>query len=586
MGLLETFREQIENETAAITTERGLTKRGDSLFWWYCKRILDLEDAEADQIYCDGYNDYGIDAIRIDDSDDTVHFYSFKHPESIDKALKGEAVDKLLQGLSLLINNKLTGANANESLLKRASEIKLSVPRGYQIHFVTSGKGQGGDVAVKLDNFIEQLQAPSEDFCRWYVEDIKTLQSMFYTRTAPSVKQAFVFALDMTPYQVRAGQHECHMFVCPAGLLAGLYETHREALLQQNIRVTQGDKATNGRIYATATTEAESINFLHYNNGIVFLAEEARYDPFSKKLTVSGFQVVNGGQTIRMLARAHDAAKLRGDVQVAVRVITSAHDKEFACNVTVNLNNQNPMEPSFLRSNDPQVVQLAYAMASRGWYLERRENELKTMSPADRAALEKQFGAPVEAKTVRLRTGMQAYVSTYMEDPELAKAYTKKMFVDASDGGQFEAVFSKDLSAEKVIEANRLLAAVGAYVELFLKHKRKRDPAKYEAMLGTSLYAKHKDLVDIVIPPSTVFLCAVVYAKHVRIGRQKLEDLLRALEAGDHSPLNACIETIIDARLGIAGESRSWPTLLKSKILFQTVLKQLEAGAAKEAKGV
>jgi hypothetical protein len=104
-------------------------------------------------------------------------------------------------------------------------------------------------------------------------------------------------------------------------------------------------------------------------------------------------------------------------------------------------------------------------------------------------------------------------------------------------------------------------------------------------MLGKSLYSKHKDLVDIVIPPSTVFLCAVVYAKHVRIGKRKLEDLLLALESGDREPLNACIETIIDARLGIAGESRSWPTLLKSRILFQTVLKQLEADATKEMKG-
>ena len=61
---------------------------------------------------------------------------------------------------------------------------------------------------------------------------------------------------------------------------------------------------------------------------------------------------------------------------VPLRAITNSRDKDFALNVAVNQNNQNQMGTGFLRSNDARVVQLDYALASLGWYLERRKGEL------------------------------------------------------------------------------------------------------------------------------------------------------------------------------------------------------------------
>ena len=61
-------------------------------------------------------------------------------------------------------------------------------------------------------------------------------------------------------------------------------------------------------------------------------------------------------------------------------MITSQGDKEFSSDVAVNLNNQNRIETSFLRSNEPRVVQLAAALERVGWYLERREDEVSHLS--------------------------------------------------------------------------------------------------------------------------------------------------------------------------------------------------------------
>ncbi len=580
MALLELFKEQVENESRAIADAAGRVKRGDLLIWWYFHKLVGLSLDEIDDLYCDGSNDFGIDAVYIDDTN-IVHFYSFKNPNGMEKAFPGGDIDKLITGLGLLIQSKLTAAHANPSLLEKAEEIRQAVRKAYRIHLVTSGQGVAGDADVKLGTFVEQLKPPSDEFCRWEIEDLPTLHTQFYTKTRPTVEEEWAFEFTQLPYAIRSGSHESYMFATRGDLLAGMFGKFGEALLQQNIRVSQGDRATNARIRGTAVSH-DAENFLHYNNGIVFLAEEARCDAFAHKLWLNRFQVVNGGQTIRQLHAAAQEGTLRGEVIVPVRVITTAHDKEFANNVTVNLNNQNPMEASFLRSNDVQVVQLASALRTLGWYLERREDEVRLLNDADRGVLEATFGSPLKEHTIGLKTGMQAYAATYMADPELAKRYTKQIFVGKEDDGRFEEVFSAYLTAEKVVLAHRIWSAVGRYVNEFRRLKgRKERGAKdwrdqYIALLGKYLVDIHGAIVDEVIPPGTFFLSAVVFEDWVRLKDRPAEELARILESGDFDILNHEIGVIIAARASLKGsESRTWPTLLKSLTLFTEVKKLL-----------
>jgi hypothetical protein len=303
---------------------------------------------------------------------------------------------------------------SNEELRGRIEEIYQTVPGDYRLHLVTSGSGIPKEAQVKLNNFVEMLKIPSEDFFRWNFEDIHRLQDAFYRRHLPTVEEPIDFNLDSFPYQVRSANHDSYIFHTPATTLAQLYDNHGEQLLQQNIRVYQGDNATNELIRKTATG-AESANFLHYNNGLTFLCEMAQWDGFTRKLTLRKAQVVNGGQTIRVLQAVHRSGDLKPDVLVPIRVITSQGDKEFASNVAVNLNNQNKIEPSFLRSNDTRVVQLASALASMGWYLERRESEVAGLTASEKSAIESQIKGSLDERVIRLKEGTQAYTATYMK---------------------------------------------------------------------------------------------------------------------------------------------------------------------------
>lgn len=579
MALIQLFKEQLENESKAIAVERGLAKRGDHLIWWYFRRLIGLNDSDIEEFITDGYDDYGIDVLRIDDSDNTVHFYNFKNPMNAADAFPSAEVDKLLTGLNLIIRNELGNAGGNERLKRQAAEITKLIPTGYRIHLVHSGTGFQPDIAVKLNSFIGGL-AVSEDFCTWSHEDLGALQAHFYTKSRPTVEDQYLYTLDSPPYSVRAAGHDSYIFTMPAAELASLYQKHGEALLQQNIRIGQGDKGTNANIKKTAAG-SDSGNFLHYNNGVVFLAEAARYDPMTRQMSLSRYQVVNGGQTMRSLSAVSANGALKSDVIVPIRVITFGSDKDFASNVTVNLNNQNRIKDSFLRSNDPQVVQLSAALRTLGWYLERREKEAVNLTAMERSALESAIGGhSLVDRTIQLSAGLQAYVATFMSEPELAKRYPKRIFAASEDGGDFERVF-KDLTAEKLIAAHRLRAVVDEYVARFGAIKRKNQSATprarnqaFAGLLGKELTKASKDL-DAAIPPAALFLSAAAYYQHVKMGGAKVDEVIAKLEGGDFAHLNITMLAIIKARRALADSASSWPTLLKSQTLFNEFTKRL-----------
>jgi hypothetical protein len=573
--ILSLFKEQLDNEANRIALDNALSQRGDELIWWYFQRLLGLSSAEIEEIVCDGGNDLGIDAIRIDE-DDVVHFYQFKNPIRSDVALAAGEVDKLLSGLHVILSRKHTDI-ANAELRGRIEEVYQIVPSGYRIHLVTSGVGMAEESRVKLDAFLERLGGPTDDFFTWHLEDLEVLQDTFYQRKLPTVDKPIVFALErQPPYQIRSANHDCYLFHATGKALAELYSEHGEQLLQQNIRVFQGDKTTNALIRQTATGH-DSAHFFHYNNGVTFLCETAQWDQFQSRMTLNKAQVVNGGQTVRVLSKALTDGVLKADVVVPVRIITAQGDKQFASDVAVNLNNQNRIDSSFLRSNEPRVVQLAHSMESIGWYLERRENEIRNLAELERKAIEIRINGPLDGHVVRLRDGAQAYVATFMRQPELAKKNPRRIFLGIQDGGVFERVFSNDISAENVVAAHRLRRAADEFVEKFMVLKRRKgrmaEPeAEYRGLLGAEIVDRFGGALDQVIPQSAVFLCALLFEDHVRHRGDNLESLLAELEAGSTEPLRAALQAILTfARLNPASSNKSWPTLMKSQSFFEQV---------------
>lgn len=577
--LLALFKEQLEAECATLALKYSLTERGDSLVYWYFIRLKGFADTEVEEILCDGGGDLGIDCIWIDEGD-LVHFYQFKNPEDPAKGFPAGDVDKTISGLRLILNRKHEEI-ANPELKAHVEEIYQMLPKGYRLHFISSGRGLEKESKTKLDALIAELKGPSSSIISWDEQPLANLQEMFYQQNLPAVKDALKFSSPRQPYTVRSGVADCYLFHVTGKVLADLYDKHGEGLLQRNIRVDQGETATNKAIEGTCVGD-DSANFLHFNNGVTFLCESAGYDQFLQMLTLEKAQVVNGGQTIRALHRSLKRGSLKDDVLVPARVITSSGDKNFANNVAVNQNNQNPMGASFLRSNDPRVVQLDYALASLGWYLERRDGELNNATPDEKAAIEARIGHPLDGRIIRLKEGAQAYTATFYGQPEVAKKNPGRIFLSVSDGGNYERIFSADMTAEKMIISHEIKTFVDDFVRKFSSIRRKLQAsddivAAYEPLLGAELANGYKDVLHQVLPQCSLFLCGTIYKDLVEFQRKDPFEIPKLLQDNGRALIQEHLLHILNyAKNNKSKADKSWPVLLKSNAFFGFIAAYLE----------
>lgn len=573
--ILSLFKEQLNNQIKVIVRDQGFDNEGYGFAYWYFRNIRGMADIEAKDQICDGGGDLGIDAIEI--QDEQVVFYQFKNPGSMEKAVGGGDVDKLLSGLGLILSRNHKEI-ANQELLSRLEEIYSFTPAGYRIVVASSSAVDlPNDAKVKLSSFCEKNSGAAKDLFQWEFANLNDIHNRFYSSHLPTLNATVDFTLSKTPYMTRIGDHETYLFDMSGESLASLYDEHGESILQQNVRLFEGDRGTNLAIAQTASSETDAKDFFHYNNGISLICDSAAFHPFNNKLSLERPQVVNGGQTMRILHRCFKQGTLKKDVHAAVRVITTGKNKDFASNVAVNLNNQTRVDNTFLRSNDPRIVQLLHSLSTHGYFLERRAGEIDAMLPAEVEALEKRYGTPLSERVIPLKDGMQAYVASYYGDPQLAKKDPAKIFTD--DGGSFSKVLQSDLTAEKFRNAYVLSRIVSSEVDRFKVLKRKRyakdneRKTAYITKLGTIVVPVFSEL-DVAIPQITIFAIALVYEKYVKVLGKDLKDVLAVLEAKPDAVWKTFVELV--AVKNTLGVEKSWPTALKSGSFYRDAVKQLE----------
>jgi hypothetical protein len=54
---------------------------------------------------------------------------------------------------------------------------------------------------------------------------------------------------------------------------------------------------------------------------------------------------------------------------------------------------------------------------------------------------------PLNDRVIRLREGTQAYLETYLRQPELVKKNLKLTFLGQQDGGHFDRKLNRDITA-------------------------------------------------------------------------------------------------------------------------------------------
>lgn len=169
--------------------------------------------------------------------------------------------------------------------------------------------------------------------------------------------------------------YEYALTAIPGQLIRDLYLRFGPRLLEANVRTFLGaGRTVNKGIVETLRKEPE--HFLAFNNGLVLVCDEAKFEKFDGNLCLyflKGLQIVNGGQTtstIYFASRADRTIDL-SHVMVPVKIIIlKGHQDEvrerLISDVSRYANSQNAVKTSDLSANHHFHVQLE-KLANETW---------------------------------------------------------------------------------------------------------------------------------------------------------------------------------------------------------------------------
>ncbi|MFH9401561.1 AIPR family protein [Streptomyces sp. NPDC017638] len=319
---------------------------------------FDVEQATACVI--DGFQDNGIDAIAVDETQSRIIIVQSKwHAEGRKTMDQSEAL-KLVHGAKDLFSQKFHLFNERARKLQGAIEAALINPEvRITIALATTGPGVlPAEVQRPLQDLLVEVNGADD------LDDLVDLKVLglgdlhgFLTDKMASKKLDLDLHLSewgsvQTPYQAYYG-------LVPASEIAAWYDKHGERLFDGNIRHALGRTSVNEALVATLRREPH--HFWYFNNGITVLAESinrAARDSHSRTnglFRLTGATVVNGAQTAASIhAVMQEDETLLEDAEIWIRVIgLDGCPEGFASSVTRATNTQNGVDARDFIALDP-----------------------------------------------------------------------------------------------------------------------------------------------------------------------------------------------------------------------------------------
>lgn len=406
-----------------------------------------LDEAVAASI--DGGQDHGIDSVFVA-LDQTIWLVQSKYknsgtgePELGDVSKFRDGITDLLQGRWDRFNNALQSRQAAITNTLNSSDCRIKVVLAY------SGTAVSDDRRDIFADLERAFNGTNPGFLRCHAYGLTTLHDLHLDGVSARPIEAEIelrnFGHTQEPYRAFYG----HM---DAKLLAKLWATHNEHLVDRNIRRFKGTTTVNTGLSETLQQEAQ--HFFYFNNGVTFLCdsiqEQHPRDQHRQtgRFRVRGLSIINGAQTVGAIAReplahydAHPA------VVMATFVCLENAPDGFGDRVTQSRNRQNAVDLEDFAALDERQAMWQRILRMAGIiYLVKQGEDDPPLSPTCFSAREL---APFLACTVTT-SDWQDYVVA-------AKADRKKLFgreglVSATDPlrQSYERLFADSLTARQM----------------------------------------------------------------------------------------------------------------------------------------
>lgn len=348
------------------------------------QKRFDLSEDEALDCITDGGNDFGIDAMLIEDvgkDDLLIALFQCKYRHKLDglHAFPQDGVGKIAQAVHMLLEQEAQ-LTLNPRLRIKIAEARARRREGNRIP----------RVVVVLCNNGPRWESPAQEmidahrFSAQVSFEHLNHKALVARLAAPRPIHDTVQFVGESILEDDHGVREVTGKV-PAHELARLVAAHGDALFDRNVRRYLGVSgiAVNREIRETLMDPIKRRQFHILNLGITMICSRLTYNKLQKKdhhSRVEGLQIVNGAQTSRAI---HDVlARCAGkpgweDTLVRIHLfeaVPGLHDT-LVEEITRANNHQIPIELVDLYANHPKQRQMALSFAALDHQLVRQRGE-------------------------------------------------------------------------------------------------------------------------------------------------------------------------------------------------------------------
>lgn len=328
-------------------------------------------------------NDLGIDAVNIDDDEKTIQLFNFKYREKF-HATKGQGLGDMVDGTKFLLHLQ----NGNVDNVTEATKAKilaiteaLNSEEVWNIElYMVSNENEKLEItdptviqfkeiygmevkSIVLDDIVSYISDFPEDLKAKFMVDATSV--MTYEVDRLSTRKSYLIKLPLA---------ELIRITCTNDLLRNDTNTDYSQLKDQelefsllfdNVRGYLGENTKfNKNIKNTIVNDPNK--FFMYNNGLTITAKSisAGFKNGNKKFEceINGFQIVNGGQTLRTVYEFNKNdfnEESLANAEVLVRLFQTEDDKELTNDIAEYTNSQNAISSVDLKSISNFQIQIS-----------------------------------------------------------------------------------------------------------------------------------------------------------------------------------------------------------------------------------
>ena len=465
--VLELINSEIKNDPYY---QQNFANPGERFVAWYLRRVLLRDSLQTRDDITDGQNDKQMDAVIIDDDDRRVLIVQGKFLTST-VVEDAEPLREVLSAWVRLQDLQSLQNDANEKLKKKVEAIRTALDDEYRVDFELLTTGTLTDAAkADLKVFAERLEEFEDISASLQLVDTDVLE----TRLAEAEAQELPtidHVIKLDPQQTlvtEIGGAKTFLTILPLTECLRLPGIVDGRLFRKNVRQALGAQNRVNRALR-ATINGERVReFFYYHNGITAICDIAQYDPGKGTISVKGFNVVNGCQSISTIYSVSERVRSpeAKDARILFRVY-EIPDRALADRISINTNSQTAVKPRDLRSNDKVMVGLKRAYEFRfpdGFFIAQRGQTRPTNKD-----VKKTVDAAVLARMLMAWHCQRPNIS--YNEKKLFDEYYKTLFRTGSDPG---SILALQIWLDAIDEAwpnlamNDVLKAGRSYVKFHL----------------------------------------------------------------------------------------------------------------------